>query len=110
MGRRREGDQRSEHHPLHALLERFMASGSSLDLNGNLAQRSLLQEIPSLSAVHLKVNLVLSYSPPLSIWANFDISKLQNVGHKLNFVQPKHDNGISFTEIEIEDVVPEVRY
>ncbi|KAJ8430197.1 hypothetical protein Cgig2_006705 [Carnegiea gigantea] len=45
-----------------------------------------------------------------SFWANFDISKLRNYGHKLNFVPPQTEGAVTYTKIEPEDIEPEVKY
>ncbi|XP_070025730.1 uncharacterized protein [Nicotiana sylvestris] len=45
-----------------------------------------------------------------SVWDNFDITKISNVGYKLEYVQPKTTGELNFVEIELEDISTEVEY
>jgi len=45
-----------------------------------------------------------------SLWANFDISKLRNAGHKLEYIKPQIEGTLNYTKICTEDIDPEVKY
>ena len=44
-----------------------------------------------------------------SLWANFDISKLRNAGHKLEYIKPQIEGTLNYTKICTEDIDPEVK-
>ncbi|KAJ8439608.1 hypothetical protein Cgig2_017175 [Carnegiea gigantea] len=45
-----------------------------------------------------------------SFWENFDISKLRNAAHKLEYIQSQIHNEVKFAKIVLEDVEYEIKY
>jgi len=45
-----------------------------------------------------------------SFWPNFDVSKLRNAGHKLEYIQLQIHNEVKFTKIVLEDAESEIKY
>ncbi|KAJ8431247.1 hypothetical protein Cgig2_011771 [Carnegiea gigantea] len=56
------------------------------------------------------MKFILRRIHPNSFWANFDISKLRNVGHKLEYIQPQIHNEVKCMKIVLEDVESEIKY
>ena len=52
----------------------------------------------------------VSQGNALSFWTNFDISKLRNAGHKLQFVEPQQGHYITYSKIEIVGIDPEILF
>jgi len=47
---------------------------------------------------------------PNPFWANFNVSKPRNVGHKLESIQPQIQNEVKYTKIIIEDVESDIKF
>lgn len=56
-------------------------------------------------------NMVNPFSTPeTSIWEKFDVSKLSNVGFKLDFISPLDCNGEKNGCIKLEDIQSEIEF